>query len=160
MPHISLVFREMWDTTALRSHFLNGCKKHQRLRVVDIPHLAKNERDVGHPGFVAGKQPMEKQPDPLAVVCSLPEGSLSQRRAEIHALLESRTALTHHPDGVEMEWTFSEETARSLLDFILFERTCCRSFTYELRFPPPHTSVTLRLRASSEQVKALQALYC
>jgi len=103
---------------------------------------------------------MEKQPDPLAVVCSLPEGSLRQRRAEIHTLLESRTALTRHPDGVGMEWTFSEETARSLLDFVLFERNCCKAFTYELGFPSPHTTITLRLRASNEQVEALQALYC
>jgi len=103
---------------------------------------------------------VEKQPDPLAVVCTLPEGALRQRRAEIHALLESRTALTRHPDGVEMEWAFSEETAHSLLDFVLFERTCCKTFTYELSFSPPHSSITLRLRASSEQVEALQALYC
>jgi hypothetical protein len=103
---------------------------------------------------------MEKQPDPLAVVCTLPEGALRQRRAEIHALLESRTALTRHPDGVEMEWAFSKETAHSLLDFVLFERACCKTFTYELSFSPPHSSITLRLRTSSEQVEALQALYC
>ncbi len=103
---------------------------------------------------------MEKQPDPLAFVCTLPEGALRQRRAEIHALLETRTALTRHPDGVEMEWTFSEETAHTLLDFVLFERTCCGTFTYELSLSPPHSSVTLRLRAPTDQVEALQALYC
>lgn len=103
---------------------------------------------------------VDKNSDPLAFVCSLPEASLRQRRVEINALLESRTALTRHPDGVELEWMFSEETARTLLDFILFERTCCKTFTYELSFSPPHSSITLRLRASSQQVEALQALYC
>ncbi len=102
---------------------------------------------------------MEKA-DPMALVCALPEGDRAQRRSEIQALLQNRTAFTRHPDGVELEWLFSEQTAHSLLDFVLFERTCCETFTYELRFAPPHDRITLRMRASAEQVEALQALYC
>jgi hypothetical protein len=98
--------------------------------------------------------------DPLALVCALPEGDRAQRRIEIQALLQNRTALTRQPDGVELQWEFSEETARSLLDFIFFERTCCKSFSYELGFLPPHNTIRLRMRASTEQVEALQALYC
>ncbi len=98
--------------------------------------------------------------DPLALVCALPEGDRAQRRIEIQALLQNRTAFTRHPDGVELQWEFSEETARSLLDFIFFERTCCKTFSYELRFAPPHNQVTLRMRTSAEQVEAIQALYC
>jgi hypothetical protein len=103
---------------------------------------------------------MEKQPDPMALQCTLPEGTLAERRLEIQALLESRTELIRHPDGVELQWTFSEEAARSLLEFVIFERICCKTFTYELSFPPPHDRVALRMRASTEQVEALQALYC
>jgi hypothetical protein len=106
-----------------------------------------------------GEDFMEKA-DPMALVCALPEGDRAQRRSEIQSLLQKRTAFTRHPDGVELEWRFSEETARSLLDFILFERTCCKTFTYELRFAPPHDRITLRMRASTEQVDALQSLYC
>jgi hypothetical protein len=102
---------------------------------------------------------MEKA-DPMALVCALPEGDRAQRRIEVQSLLQSRTAFTRHPDGVELEWEFSEETARGLLDFILFERRCCETFTYELRFAPPHNRITLRMRASTGQVEALQALYC
>jgi len=94
------------------------------------------------------------------IVCTLPEGDLRQRRLEIHALFAQRSALTRHSDGVELAWPFSEEIARSLLDFILFERSCCQTFTYELRSSPPHDSIALRLRAVPEQVEALQALYC
>jgi hypothetical protein len=54
---------------------------------------------------------------------------------------------------------FSEETARGLLDFILFERICCKTFAYELSFPPPHDRITLRLRAPAGQVETLQAFY-
>ncbi len=47
VPHISLVFREMWDTTALQQPvFRSTGKEHKGSR---IPHLAKNERDMGHP---------------------------------------------------------------------------------------------------------------
>ena len=46
VPHISLVFREMWETTAANFQFWP-------FEVADrdprIPHLAKNERDMGHP---------------------------------------------------------------------------------------------------------------
>jgi hypothetical protein len=94
------------------------------------------------------------------IVCTLPDGDLRQRRVEIHALFARRSALTRHSDGVELGWPFSEDIARSLLDFILFERSCCQTFTYELRSSPPHDSITLRLRAVPEQVEALQALYC
>ncbi len=51
VPHISLVFREMWDTTnvdrstpRMNQESEGGCS--------GIPHLAKNQRDVGHPAFV------------------------------------------------------------------------------------------------------------
>lgn len=103
---------------------------------------------------------MEKQADPMALVCALPEGERLPRRIEIQSMLQNRRALTRHSDGVEMEWDYSEDAARSLLDFILFERSCCETFTYELRFVPPHNRVTLRMRASAEQVEALRALYC
>jgi hypothetical protein len=46
VPHISLVFRETWDTTAL--HVILS-KVGKRVKVRGIPHLAKNERDMGHP---------------------------------------------------------------------------------------------------------------
>ena len=51
VPHISLVFREMWDTTA-PSLRLSIHPIHSVVNIGGIPHLAKNERDVGHPAFV------------------------------------------------------------------------------------------------------------
>jgi hypothetical protein len=47
VPHISLVFREMWDSTNLdqRYQWVRRC----RVERGGIPHLAKNERDMGHP---------------------------------------------------------------------------------------------------------------
>ena len=96
----------------------------------------------------------------MEIRCTLPDGALASRRIEIQELFKGRTAFTRHADGVELEWSFSEETARTLLDFVFFERVCCNAFAYELSFPPPHDRVTLRVRAPMEQVEALQAFYC
>jgi hypothetical protein len=51
VPHISLVFREMWDTPDVdrQVHRLN---RESEGKSSGIPHLAKNERDVGHPSSV------------------------------------------------------------------------------------------------------------
>ncbi len=57
VPHISLVFREIWDTAALflpLVECVDAPSFHSSLQwcgveVRGIPHLAKNERDVGHP---------------------------------------------------------------------------------------------------------------
>jgi hypothetical protein len=46
VPHISLVFREMWETTAFHVPLSNVEKK---FKVRGLPYLAKNERDMGHP---------------------------------------------------------------------------------------------------------------
>ena len=50
VPHISLVFREMWDTTALSLSALVQ-PMHLAVSLRDNPNLAKNERDMGHPSF-------------------------------------------------------------------------------------------------------------
>ena len=49
VPHISLVFREMWDTAALNQEWFRMQRLKTDLR--GIPHLAKNQRDVGHPAI-------------------------------------------------------------------------------------------------------------
>jgi hypothetical protein len=97
--------------------------------------------------------------DAMALVCNLPQGVLAQRRVEIQTLLQNRTGFSLQPDGVELAFALSDETARSLLEFISFERACCKTFTYELAFAPPHDSVILRMKAPLHQVEALQALY-
>jgi hypothetical protein len=57
VPHISLVFREMWDTTNLNLFPAFGKTHVERC---GIPHLAKNERDMGHP-TIPGRDKVERQ---------------------------------------------------------------------------------------------------
>jgi hypothetical protein len=51
VPHISLVFREMWDSTAL-SLRLSIHPMPLTVNIGGIPHLAKNERDMGDQSLV------------------------------------------------------------------------------------------------------------
>jgi hypothetical protein len=45
----------MWDTTAL-SLWLSSSSMYLAVNVGGIPHLAKNERDVGYPSFVGERE--------------------------------------------------------------------------------------------------------
>jgi hypothetical protein len=51
VPHISLVFREMWDTTDV-DRYVHRVNRESEGESSGIPHLAKNERDMGHPSSV------------------------------------------------------------------------------------------------------------
>ena len=102
---------------------------------------------------------MSDSEEAMALVCTLPKGLQSERRIDIQRVFEGHRAFRAIAHGVEVDFGASEEIARTLLDFVLFERVCCNSFTYELRFETPHRVITLRLTAAEEQVAALQALY-
>src|ERR1700678_1706962 len=52
-PGISLVFREMWDSTDV-DHQVHRMNRESEGKSSGIPHLAKNERDVGHPSLGVG----------------------------------------------------------------------------------------------------------
>jgi hypothetical protein len=49
-PGISLVFREMWDTTDV-DRKVRRTNRESEGKSSGIPYLAKNERDMGHGGY-------------------------------------------------------------------------------------------------------------
>jgi hypothetical protein len=65
VPHISLVFREMWDTTNLNVFPAFGNKHVERS---GIPHLAKNERDMGHPTLCGREKVSHDEVIPQATI--------------------------------------------------------------------------------------------
>jgi hypothetical protein len=58
----------MWDTTALPVPLSRGQKK---VKVRGIPHLAKNERDMGHPTI-----PGREKEKPTVCGCFLVRGKI------------------------------------------------------------------------------------
>jgi hypothetical protein len=95
----------------------------------------------------------------LDQVCSMPPLQGQERRERIHDLLARATAWASREDGVFLEFPGTEDTARTLLEFVLAERRCCAHFAYELGFAPDDQRVTLRLRASGAYVAPLKTIY-
>ena len=96
-------------------------------------------------------------PPPAALACALPEGEAGERRAEVGRLFARAERRFETEDGAELEYPGDDETARALLDFVLFERRCCAQLAYELRFIPEHGAVRLRISGSGSQVPAVRA---
>ncbi len=106
VPHISLVFREMWDSTAVHRPLSTGnrsCRMvlyttHTKGEVRGIPHLAKYERDVGHPSLVTEQALRSAHGGPARVDhAGYAVGYRRQRRAGM-----VRPLLIPVSDGVEV----------------------------------------------------------
>src|ERR1700744_3641624 len=72
----------MWDTTAL-TLWLSTHQRHLTVNIGGIPHLAKNERDMGHPALAweSGLRRGESElslPFPTHRPCSIVEDGLEQ----------------------------------------------------------------------------------
>src|ERR1700677_5077522 len=80
VPHISLVFREMWDTTDVDRE-VHRVNRESKGKSSSIPHLAKNERDVGHPSFVGE---LEVYLCGTEFICSMPLPHFSAQHRQAH----------------------------------------------------------------------------
>jgi hypothetical protein len=95
----------------------------------------------------------------LDQVCSMPALEGQERRERIQDLFARATTWASREDGVSLEFAGTDDTARTLLEFVLAERRCCAHFAYELGFMPDHQPVTLRLRATGAYVAPLKTIY-
>ena len=79
---------DLWDTTALNREWFRMPGLETNLR--GIPHLAKNQRDVGHPASVGGPGPTNQHPEVIPGRCGrrlLARGPLAcpPRRAQLRS---------------------------------------------------------------------------
>ena len=81
------------------------------------------------------------------------------RSPEVKTLLGRATARTELSDGIAVDFTPDDATARTVLEFVLAERCCCAHFVYEIRFTPEAARLTLVVRASGDYLEALKAMY-
>ena len=56
-----------------------------------------------------------------------------------------------------VEYSAKYESARTLLDVVLFERQCCAPLTYTLVFAPDHTKVSLNIQGAPQYRAAIKA---
>ena len=91
------------------------------------------------------------------VVCTLPTGDAARRRAEVAALVRRAQAVAETSCGVMLTYAGDDDTARALLDFVLFERRCCAQFTYQLRFAPDQSRMQLEVDGPAELAESVRA---
>jgi hypothetical protein len=74
--------------------------------------------------------------DALPIVCTLSNEERAQRADEVTDLLGDALEVRDLQNGFAFRFPGSEDWAVRLLDYIVFERRCCRFFTFELVFEP------------------------
>lgn len=97
----------------------------------------------------------EQVANELPIACSLPEQELARRREELAGdIFKNIQQVQELVDGYALRFPGDKDWATKLLDFIMFERECCRFFTFELVFEANQGPTWLRLRGG-EGVKEL-----
>ncbi len=83
--------------------------------------------------------------------CSLNSKEQLDRFAVIKRDLFSKSIrIKKLKDGIVFTFQESDVFTKSLLEFIEFERGCCKDFTFALHFEPRNGPVRLRMTGSSE----------
>jgi hypothetical protein len=83
----------------------------------------------------------------LSVACTLPEDRRSERQEEIdHDISGGILERIELADGFEFRFAGDEEWLVRLMQFVKFERRCCRFLTFEIVSEPDEGPMRLRLR--------------
>jgi hypothetical protein len=72
----------------------------------------------------------------------------------VNNLYRAATQVRELSDGYAFRFPGGDDWAARLLDYIVFERRCCRFFAFELAFEPDQGAIWLRVRGP-EGVKEL-----
>lgn len=85
----------------------------------------------------------------LPIACDLTEQQQQRRREALASdIFKNFQQADELEDGYAFRYPGDEAQARSLLDFIMFERKCCAFLTFELVFEHGQGSIWLRLRGA------------
>jgi hypothetical protein len=90
----------------------------------------------------------------IPIACSLTKTELAQRREALATgFFDGVQQVQELEDGYAFQFPGSKDWADKLLEFIIFERTCCQFFRFELAFEPEQGPIWLRF-SGNEEVKA------
>lgn len=99
--------------------------------------------------------------DLAALGCTLPPEGVDRRRVASAELFRQARSAEPIATGVRLAYAGADETARALLDFVLFERRCCGRLRYTLRFEPgpggAHDTIVLELEGNGPDAAAVRA---
>lgn len=103
---------------------------------------------------------MNREDKSVPLACTLAPGEFSQRREEIiHILFTRATGTRELPEGFEFIFPGEEMLVSSLMDFIKFERNCCRFLRFELIFEREHGPLHLRILGTPEAKPMIREMF-
>ena len=99
----------------------------------------------------------EDNPAPLA--CTLSGEQVPERRRVIQALLKRLIEIRELDEGLEFIFPGEERLISELVEFLRFERNCCRFLSFELRFEPEQGPVRLRILGAPAAKPIIRELF-
>ena len=82
----------------------------------------------------------------LPIACTLSQDALVKRGEELDDIFKHVQQTQELPNGYAFCFPGDAQWARTLTDYITFERDCCAFFTFELVFVPNHGPIWLHIR--------------
>lgn len=99
----------------------------------------------------------EKQDNKLIPSCTLSSEEMMERAEQLRATIFKKiVSVNELRDGYDFTFNEPGEFASQLVDFINFERSCCRYFTFALEFEPDKGPIHLQVKGSKEIKKELE----
>ena len=92
--------------------------------------------------------------DEVPLACTLTESEQVTRNEEVNELFKDVQQVKELADGYAFRFPGSDSCAKTLVQFITFERRCCPFFRFALVFEPEQGPIWLHLRGP-EGVKAI-----
>jgi hypothetical protein len=100
--------------------------------------------------------PSEKIP----IVCTLSADQLAQRREHVIKELFQKTLERRElQDGFEFVFPSSEAVLAEVVEFVAFERKCCRFLSFEVAFEPGEGPIHLRLLGCEDAKDVIRQIF-
>jgi hypothetical protein len=93
---------------------------------------------------------------PSAIACSLPPDQWPRRARALAVIFDNARSVREEYGGLTLEFEYSPERARALLELVMAERECCRFMSFRLDLGAELDGLRLHVRGSAGEA-ALEA---
>src|SRR5262249_1683466 len=103
--------------------------------------------------------PTKSEISNVPIACTLSSEDFARRQQVIRKLLQKTVERHELEDGFEFVFPSSETTLAELVDFVDFERNCCRFLSFELVVNLGNGPIHLRLRGPDGSKEAIRQIF-